>query len=59
MALCLDFLVASLPLISYNAIADMDDVRYMAYMATLIVAQSSTECQLAADLQRPALALKI
>lgn len=28
--MCLDSLVASLPLISYNAIADMDDVRSVA-----------------------------
>lgn len=41
--MCLDSLVASLPLILYNAIADMDDVRYIAHMVTLIPPQSSRE----------------
>jgi hypothetical protein len=34
-----------------NAIADMDDVRYVAHMATLIAMQSFRACQLAANLQ--------
>ena len=43
MALRLDSLVAPLPVISHDAIADMDDVRYLAHMAILIVAQSFRE----------------
>jgi hypothetical protein len=46
-------LVASLQLIPNNAIADMDDVRYVAHMATLIAMQSFRACQLAANLQGP------
>lgn len=43
MTLCLDCFGAYLLLIPHNAIADMDDVRYIPHMATLIVAQSFTQ----------------
>lgn len=43
MALRLDSLVVSLPVILYGAIAGKDDVRYLTHMATLIVAQSFRE----------------
>lgn len=43
MTMRLDSLVASLPLILYNAIADRDDVRYIAHMVTLIALQSFRE----------------
>jgi hypothetical protein len=43
MTMCLDSLVMSLPLILYNAIADMDDARYIAHMVTLIAPQPFRE----------------